>query len=96
MSSSSVFLDPPGTVHDNGWPFAYVSAKAGVDQLASILNVEHGRQGIRAFNVEPGFVAYGADFEDMLAKYPGRRCRRPSASARPSCGWCSRPTPTGS
>lgn len=72
MSSSSVFLDPPGTVHDNGWPFAYVSAKAGVDQLASILNVEHGSQGLRAFNAEPGFVAYGADFQETLDKYPGR------------------------
>jgi 3-oxoacyl-[acyl-carrier protein] reductase len=71
MSSSSVFLDPPGTVHDNGWPFAYVSAKAGIDQLASILNVELGRDGIRAFNAEPGFVAYGSDFDDMLRKYPG-------------------------
>ena len=72
MSSSSVFLEPIGTVKKNGWSFCYVSAKAGVDQLASILNVEHGHQGIRAFNVEPGFVAYGADFQEMLDKYPGR------------------------
>lgn len=71
MSSSSVFLDPPGTVHDNGWSFAYVAAKAGIDQLASLLNVELGPQGIRAFNVEPGFVAYGEVLADTLRKYPG-------------------------
>jgi NAD(P)-dependent dehydrogenase (short-subunit alcohol dehydrogenase family) len=71
MSSSSVFLDPPGTVHENGWPYAYVAAKAGIDQLASMLDVELGARGIRAFNVEPGFVAYGADFAESLAKYPG-------------------------
>lgn len=70
MSSSSVFLDPPGTVLESGWAFGYVAAKAGLDQLASILNVELGAHGIRAFNVEPGFVAYGQDLETMLQKYP--------------------------
>jgi NAD(P)-dependent dehydrogenase (short-subunit alcohol dehydrogenase family) len=72
MSSSSVFLEPIGTVHDNGWSFGYVAAKAGVDQLASMINVELGDRGIRAFTVEPGFVAYGDDFEETLRKYPGR------------------------
>jgi NAD(P)-dependent dehydrogenase (short-subunit alcohol dehydrogenase family) len=71
MSSSSVVLDPPGTVQQNGWSFAYVAAKAGIDRLASIINVELAEKGIRAFNVEPGFVAYGARFEEALRKYPG-------------------------
>lgn len=70
MSSSSVFLDPPGTVIENGWSFGYVAAKAGLDQLASILNVELGAAGIHAFNVEPGFVAYGEDLQASLRKYP--------------------------
>jgi len=71
MSSSSVVLEPPGTVDDNGWSISYVAAKAGLDQLASILNIELGDRGIRAFNVEPGFVAYGERFTTTLAKYPG-------------------------
>jgi 3-oxoacyl-[acyl-carrier protein] reductase len=71
MSSSSVFLDPPGPVGENGWSFAYVSAKAGIDQLASILNVELGGEGVRAFNVEPGFVAYADALEEAVRKYPG-------------------------
>jgi NAD(P)-dependent dehydrogenase (short-subunit alcohol dehydrogenase family) len=71
MSSSSVFLDPPGTVKENGWSLAYVAAKAGIDQFASILNIELGPRGIRAFNVEPGFVAYDEDLVETLAKYPG-------------------------
>jgi NAD(P)-dependent dehydrogenase (short-subunit alcohol dehydrogenase family) len=66
-----VFLDPPGPVGENGWPFAYVAAKAGIDRLASILNVELGSEGIRAFNVEPGFVAYGDDLEAKIRQYPG-------------------------
>lgn len=71
MSSSSVLMDPPGTVEENGWSFAYVGAKAGLDRLASIINVELGEAGIRAFTVEPGFVAYGERLRAMLEKYPG-------------------------
>ncbi|HMK12420.1 MAG TPA: SDR family oxidoreductase, partial [Acidimicrobiales bacterium] len=70
MSSSSVFLEPPGTAPENGWSFGYVAAKAGLDQLASILNVELGASGIRAFNVEPGFIAYGEHLQESLERYP--------------------------
>lgn len=79
MTSSSVFLDPPGTVLENGWSFGYVAAKAGLDQLASILNAELGTDGLRAFNVEPGFVAYGEQLEASLQKYPGTRVSPPEA-----------------
>jgi 3-oxoacyl-[acyl-carrier protein] reductase len=89
MSSSSVFLDPPGTVHENGWSFAYVGAKAALDQLAGILNVELGSRGIRAFNVEPGFVAYGDDLEDALRRYPGVPVSPPDAIG-PAIVWLAR------
>ena len=89
MSSSSVFLDPPGTVHDNGWSFAYVAAKAGIDQLASILDVELGPSGIRAFNVEPGFVAYGEELGALLRKYPGMPVSPPEAIG-PAIVWLVR------
>ncbi len=71
MSSSSVVMEPPGTVKENGWSLAYVASKAGIDRFASILNVELGSRGIRAFTVEPGFVAYGEELADALRKYPG-------------------------
>ena len=89
MSSSTVFLDPPGNAHDNGWSFVYVAAKAGIDQLASILNVEHGAQGIRAFNAEPGFVAYGEAFDRMLRQYPGVPVSPPEAIG-PAIVWLVR------
>lgn len=86
MSSSSVYLEPVGTVHDNGWSFCYVSAKAGVDQMASLVNVELGARGIRAFTVEPGFVAYGENFAETLEKYPGRPISPPE-SIGPAVVW---------
>jgi 3-oxoacyl-[acyl-carrier protein] reductase len=79
MSSSSVFLDPPGTVQANGWSLAYVAAKAGIDQFAGILNVELEDQGVRAFNVEPGFVAYGDRLLAALERYPGMPVSPPEA-----------------
>jgi NAD(P)-dependent dehydrogenase (short-subunit alcohol dehydrogenase family) len=79
MSSSSVFLDPPGTVKNSGWSFAYVAAKAGIDQMASIINVELGDRGVKAFTVEPGFVAYGEDFAAKLRKYPDAPVSPPEA-----------------
>ena len=86
MSSSSVFLDPPGTVHGSGWSLAYVAGKAGIDRFASILNVELGPSGIRAFNVEPGFVAYGEQLELSLQKYPGMPVSPPE-SIGPAIVW---------
>ena len=82
MSSSSVVMEPPGKTHENGWSFAYVAAKAGIDQLAGILNVELGEQGIRSFNVEPGFVAYGDHLEDYLRRYPGIPVSPPESIGR--------------
>jgi 3-oxoacyl-[acyl-carrier protein] reductase len=86
MSSTSVVMDPPGTVHGSGWSFAYVAAKAGVDRMASILNVELGSRGIRAFTVEPGFVAYGPRLATALERYPGMPVSPPE-SIGPAIVW---------
>jgi NAD(P)-dependent dehydrogenase (short-subunit alcohol dehydrogenase family) len=89
MSSSSVFLEPPGTVKTNGWSLAYVAAKAGIDQFAGILNAELGAKGIRSFNVEPGFVAYGERLTTALEKYPGMPVSPPQ-SIGPAIVWLLR------
>jgi 3-oxoacyl-[acyl-carrier protein] reductase len=89
MSSSSVVREPPGTVEANGWSISYVAAKAGLDRFASIVNVELGERGIRAFNVEPGFVAYGTRFDEVLTKYPGIPVSPPE-SIGPAIVWLAR------
>jgi len=82
MSSASVVLEPPGTVDENGWSISFVAAKAGIDRFASILDVELGGQGIRAFNVEPGFVVHGEDVAATIARYPGVPVSPPEAIGR--------------
>ena len=79
MGSSVIFLEPPGTARENGWTFAYAAAKAGLDQLARILNVELDAERVRTFNVEPGFVAYGDDLHEKLRRYPGMPVSPPDA-----------------
>jgi NAD(P)-dependent dehydrogenase (short-subunit alcohol dehydrogenase family) len=56
MSSGTARLDPPAPVGHGGWGVAYAAAKAAVTRIVPILHVEHADDGIRAFNVDPGFV----------------------------------------
>ena len=56
MTSSSGQMDPPGPVGQGGWGFAYSSSKAAFHRMAGILHVEHAGDGIRAFNVDPGYT----------------------------------------
>jgi NAD(P)-dependent dehydrogenase (short-subunit alcohol dehydrogenase family) len=56
MTSGTASLDPPGPVGRGGWGVAYAAAKAAFTRIVPILHVEHGDEGILAFNVDPGFV----------------------------------------
>ena len=57
VSSAVAFLDPPGPIGQGGWGFGYGVAKGGCDRMAGLINAELGKDGVVAFNVEPGFVA---------------------------------------
>jgi len=68
MSSSVVYLEPWGTIkEDRGWSLSYAAGKAGIDQVGKLINVELGSAGIRAYTVEPGYVAYGEGFRNRLS-----------------------------
>jgi NAD(P)-dependent dehydrogenase (short-subunit alcohol dehydrogenase family) len=56
MSSGTAYLDPPAAAGKGGWGVAYAASKAALTRIAPILHVEHSADGIRAFNVDPGFV----------------------------------------
>jgi len=79
MSSYVVANDPPGTVDTDGWSLSYAAGKAGLDRFAGVLNQELADKGVKVFNVEPGFVAYGPAFSESLTKFPGRPVTPPEA-----------------
>ena len=56
MASGSASSDPPGPPDEGGWSVVYSASKAAFGRIAGCVNAEHGRQGVRAFNVDPGFV----------------------------------------
>ena len=56
MTSSAALIDPPGPVGRGGWGFAYAASKGAFHRMAGILHVELGERGIRAYNVNPGYI----------------------------------------
>jgi len=54
--SGSVVNDPPAPPGEGGWGLAYASSKAAFARIAGALNAEFWHRGVRAFNLDPGFV----------------------------------------
>ena len=57
ISSAAGQFTPRHPVGEGGWALSYAVTKAGFHRLADMLAVECGEAGIRAFNLNPGFVA---------------------------------------
>ncbi|HMO76645.1 MAG TPA: SDR family NAD(P)-dependent oxidoreductase [Sphingopyxis sp.] len=57
ITSSAGYQVPPAPAGQGGWGLAYAVGKAAGHQLAGTLHAEYAARGIRAFNVQPGFVA---------------------------------------
>ncbi|MBS0292319.1 MAG: SDR family oxidoreductase [Proteobacteria bacterium] len=49
--------DPPLPADQGGWGYAYGASKAGLIRLAGCINRELGKQGLRAYSVNPGVVS---------------------------------------
>jgi 3-oxoacyl-[acyl-carrier protein] reductase len=56
ITSGAGEKDPPIPAAQGGWGYAYGAGKAAVSRLSGIISREHGKQGIRAFTVNPGVV----------------------------------------
>lgn len=56
LCSGSATSDPPGPPGEGGWGVAYSASKAAFGRLAGAINAEFLGRGVRAFNLDPGFV----------------------------------------
>ncbi|MDJ0849474.1 MAG: SDR family oxidoreductase [Myxococcota bacterium] len=63
MTSTAATTDPFAPTGEGGWGFAYGASKGALHRLAGFLQVELGKRGIRAYNVDPGYVATEAQRE---------------------------------
>ena len=57
ITSGAGYSDPPAPAGAGGWGLGYAMSKAALHRLAGVLAVELGPRGIRAYNVQPGFIA---------------------------------------
>jgi NAD(P)-dependent dehydrogenase (short-subunit alcohol dehydrogenase family) len=57
ISSAGGQYTPRHPVGEGGWALSYAVTKAGFHRIADMLALECGAAGIRAFNLNPGFVA---------------------------------------
>jgi NAD(P)-dependent dehydrogenase (short-subunit alcohol dehydrogenase family) len=56
VTSHTATSDPPGPLGQGGWGVAYAASKAAAHRFAPLLAVELGDRGIRAYNLDPGYV----------------------------------------
>ena len=57
VTSGAGYAKPPGPIGEGGWALTYGVSKAGFHRIVSQLLVEHERDGLRAYNLQPGAVA---------------------------------------
>ena len=57
VTSGAGRATPPKPAGQGGWALGYAASKAGFHRIADMVALEYGDRGIRAFNINPGFVA---------------------------------------
>jgi NAD(P)-dependent dehydrogenase (short-subunit alcohol dehydrogenase family) len=65
ITSGAGYQDPPGAAGAGGWGLGYGITKGALHRIAGILALELGDRGVRAYNVQPGFIATERMFQDM-------------------------------
>jgi NAD(P)-dependent dehydrogenase (short-subunit alcohol dehydrogenase family) len=57
VTSAAGYLKPHAAIGEGGWALTYGVSKAGFHRIVDQLLVEHAKDGIVAFNLQPGAVA---------------------------------------
>jgi NAD(P)-dependent dehydrogenase (short-subunit alcohol dehydrogenase family) len=65
ITSGAAYADPPAPAGKGGWGLGYAISKGALHRVAGVLALELGDRGIRAYNVQPGFIATERMVQDM-------------------------------
>jgi len=65
ITSGSAYADPTQPAGQGGWGLGYGISKAAMHRIAGFLMAEHGRDSIRAYNVQPNLIATERIAADM-------------------------------
>lgn len=64
MSSVAGYADPTKRAGEGGWGLGYGMTKAAFHRVAGFIALEHGHQGLRCFNVQPGAITTERKIQD--------------------------------
>ena len=67
ITSSAAYEDPPEPAGAGGWGLGYAFSKGALHRIAGVLAVELRDTNVRAYNVQPGFIATERIRQDMGA-----------------------------
>jgi NAD(P)-dependent dehydrogenase (short-subunit alcohol dehydrogenase family) len=67
ITSTVAYEDPPEPAGAGGWGLGYAFSKGALHRIAGILAVELRDSNVRAYNVQPGFIATERMQQDMGA-----------------------------
>lgn len=65
ITSGSAYADPVAPAGQGGWGMGYGISKGAMQRIAGFLTAEHGKDGIRAYNVQPNLIATERIAADM-------------------------------
>lgn len=87
ITSSAGYEDPPAPAGQGGWGLGYGFSKAALHRIAGMLAVELRESGVRAYNVQPGFIATERIAQDMAAFGFDASSGAPAAVVAKVCRW---------
>jgi NAD(P)-dependent dehydrogenase (short-subunit alcohol dehydrogenase family) len=87
ITSSVAFEDPNEPAGAGGWGLGYAFSKAALHRVAGVLAVEQRANNVRAFNVQPGFIATERMQQDMGAFGFDAATGAPAAVVAKVCRW---------
>jgi NAD(P)-dependent dehydrogenase (short-subunit alcohol dehydrogenase family) len=87
ITSGAGFSDPPAPAGHGGWGLGYGASKAELHRIAGILALETAGTGVRAFNVQPGFIATERIAQDMASFGFDASSGAPAAVVGKVCRW---------
>ena len=87
ITSGAGYGDPPAPAGRGGWGLGYAFSKGALHRIAGVLAVETADLGIRAFNVQPGFITTERMVQDMGAFGFDASTGAPPAVVGKVCVW---------
>ncbi len=87
ITSGAGYGDPPAPAGQGGWGLGYGFSKGALHRIAGVLALETQDLGIRAYNVQPGFIATERIAQDMAAFGFDASTGAPAAVVGKVCRW---------